>query len=335
MHGAAIPKLWLSPPSRLPRARWGCVAAALLAGGRAGAHADEPMAPHDLWRSWNLEPWLLVLFALAIALYARGLARLWARAGTHRGIARWQALCYGLGILLLLVALVSPLDPLGETLSAAHMVQHMLLIIAAPFLVLATPLPVYLWALPLSWRRALAGGARRPWFASAWRLLTRPLVAWVLYAAALWVWHAPVFYQAALEIRLLHDLEHFSFLATALLFWWVVLRTSARGTALALLFTTMLHGGQLAALMSFTPTPWYPAYAETTLAWGLTPLEDQQLAGLIMWVPGGLSYLLASLALLGLWLQRLERQPVPADAAAPKLAPSPGRTLPPQPQQEN
>lgn len=272
------------------------------------AHADQPPAPHDLWTMWNLEAWLLALLALTGGLYLRGLQRLWARAGSFRGIGVFQLASFGLGMALLLVALVSPVDALGEALSAAHMAQHMLLFFAAPFLVLAAPLPVFLWALPLRWRRGLGGESKQLWIAQPWRMLTTPMVAWLAYALALWLWHAPSFYQAALKQPLLHDLEHFSFLASALLFWWVVFRRAPRTTALGMLFTTMLHSGVLAALMTFSSRPWYAVYQATTASWGLTPLEDQQLAGLLMWVPGSIGYLLAGLGLVALWLQRLEAQ---------------------------
>lgn len=283
-------------------------AAVLLTSRPAAAHTEDvPLLPQDVWQSWTLDPWLLVLIGFAVALYAVGLRRLWGRAGASRGVKRWQPLCYGAGILFLLIALVSPLDRLAAELSSAHMVQHLLLVAAAaPLLVLAAPLPVYIWALPRSWRRSIGRGAQRPWVAVPWRLLTRPDAAWLLHALALWAWHMPPLYQAALSEPLLHELEHASFFATALLFWWVVFR-AAWGVDLALLFTTLAHSGILAALMTFAPAPWYPAYADSTSAWGLTPLEDQQLAGLIMWVPASLVYVAAAIVLLGLWLNRLDR----------------------------
>lgn len=272
------------------------------------AHADQPPAPHDLWTMWNVELWLLASLAFTAGLYLRGLRRLRTRAGNFRGASGFQLASFGLGMALLFVALISPVDALGEALTAAHMVQHMLLFFAAPFLVLAAPLPIFLWALPRRWRRGLGGESKQFWIAQPWRLLTTPMVAWLAYALALWLWHAPTFYQAALEKPLIHDLEHFSFLASALLFWWVVFRRAPRTTSLGMLFTTMLHSGVLAALMTFSSQPWYAVYQDTTASWGLTPLEDQQLAGLLMWVPGSIGYLLAGLGLVALWLQRLETQ---------------------------
>jgi putative membrane protein len=118
---------------------------------------------------------------------------------------------------------------------------------------------------------------------------------------AVWVWHAPVLYQATLGSELVHTLQHASFLVTALLFWWALLRGHegrvGRPASVIYLFTTAMHTSLLGALLTFSERLWYPLYDESTSAWGLTPLEDQQLAGLIMWVPAGLVYLIAALAL--------------------------------------
>jgi putative membrane protein len=209
-------------------------------------------------------------------------------------------------MLALFVALVSPLDALGTALFSAHMVQHMVLVlVAVPLLVLGAPQTGLLWALAEPRRRRLGA-----WWHCAtglrigWRALSRPLVVWLLHAAALWLWHLPRLYQAALTSELVHLAEHASFLGTALLFWWVLLGGSPRerlnpALGVLYLFSFALQGGLLGALMTFAPAPWYPAYTTTVAAWGLTPLEDQQLAGLIMWVPAGLVYLAAALVPLG------------------------------------
>jgi len=254
----------------------------------------------------NLNPLLLALLVTALVLYGLGLLRLWCRSRSGRAARTWQVMCYGAGLLVVTVALISPLDGMASELAAAHMVQHVMLIaVAAPLLVMASPLPVFLWALPASLRRQLRG-AGFVWISQAWTFLTTPFVAWALHATALWIWHAPALYQAALRDPRLHDLEHATLFGTALLFWWAVLRGGGKRSrpalAIGLLFTTTTHSGVLAALMTFSREPWYPAYAPTTARWGFTPLEDQQLAGLIMWVPTGFLYLLASLMLLAVWL---------------------------------
>ena len=274
----------------------------------AHAHDGRPLEPHDAWTAWELDPWVVVPLALLAVLYTAGLRRLWTRAGTGRGITRGMAAAHVAGWVTLALALVSPIHAMGEVLFSAHMVQHELLVaLAAPLLVLGRPGVVLAWGLPSRWRpragRLLASSPVR----ATWRFLTLPFVAFVLHAAALWLWHAPRLYERSLTSDLAHATQHASFLGTALLFWWSVLRPlhtrgeaarRARGAAAFSLFATMLHTGALGALLTFATSLWYPAYGATTAPWGLMPLEDQQLAGVVMWVPGGIAYLAATLALM-------------------------------------
>ena len=148
---------------------------------------------------------------------------------------------------------------------------------------------------------------------AVWGFFTDPVVAWGLHAIALWAWHVPSFFSAALEHEWIHVLQHTSFLVTALFFWWAALghdarRTQATGQAVALLFTTMLHTAALGALLSLAPTPWYAPYIPTSNALGVDPVDDQQLGGLVMWVPSGLAYVVAALVLLGRLLTRQGRE---------------------------
>lgn len=279
----------------------------------APAHAGRPLQPHDLWAAWSLDPLVLAALFAGGWLYARGVERMWRRAGAGRGVRRWQAGCFAAGWAALLLALVSPLHPLGEVLFSAHMAQHELLVaVAAPLLVLGRPLVPLLWAVPVPWRRAAGRWAKTRSVRAGWRALSAPLVAWLLHAAALWLWHLPAAYQAALRIPAVHAAQHAAFLGTGLLFWWALFHgrdgRMGYGAAVFYLFATAMHGGALGALLALSPTPWYPAYEGVTAAWGLTPLEDQQLAGLIMWIPGGLSYLVAGLALLAAWMRESERR---------------------------
>jgi putative membrane protein len=237
-------------------------------------------------------------------------------------------------VLVLLVALVSPLDPLGETLLTAHMVQHGLLIAAAPLLLLAgRPAAALPWALPLRPRRSLARAAPVRNLAASFAWMLAPLSAAALHGVALWLWHAPSLFEAALANRALHALEHVSFFATALLFWQslaIASRSLATvPTALAAAFTTLLHGGFLGALITFAPRLLYEWYDGRSAAWNLDPLSDQQLAGLVMWVPLGAVYLLGALALAAKLIgddnggQRVrERGHAGAGASAPSRASS-------------
>lgn len=295
----------------------------LLGVAPAWAHTGEPLAPHDLPGAWFDDPWALALIGLVSWLYARGCGKLWARAGMGRGIPRWRFWCYVAGIAALFVALATPLDPLGGSLFSAHMVQHELLIVlAAPLLVLGTPMVAFLWALPPPWRLPLGRWARRPPVRGLWRAVTHPLVAWSLHAGAIWIWHAPRLYEATLVSVPVHTLQHLSFFGTALLFWWPVLHPSPHrrlehGLAVLYLFTTAVHGSALGAFLSLSSRPLYPAYAEGVALWGLSLLEDQQLGGLIMWIPFGTVYTIAALALLGHWLERQEARALESPAVPP------------------
>jgi putative membrane protein len=260
------------------------------------------------WDRWSLEPWVLALLAASALLYAVGLRRLWRRAGRGRGVTPAQAYRFATGWMVLAIALVSPVDAVGGALFSAHMVQHeLLMVVAAPLLVCARPLEAWTWALAPRWRRLLGGFFHTRAWSGAWRVAVDPLGAWLIHAVVLWAWHIPSLFESALTHEGVHALQHASFLASALLFWWSVLAQPARaGAGLASLFTTMLHTGGLGALLTFAPTPWYPHYADT-LAYGLTPLEDQQLGGLVMWVPGGFAYFAFGLAIVARWLQPAPR----------------------------
>src|SRR6185312_16401994 len=177
---------------------------------------------------WNDEPWLAALLAASAILYGAGVARLWRRAGVGRGITRGAVARFVLGWLALVLALVSPLDALGETLFSVHMVQHeLLMVVAAPLLVLGRPLEAWAWSLPSPVVQALAGIGRARGLRPLWAAMTEPVGAWCLHALALWAWHAPVLFDAALADERIHIAQHASFLGTALLLWWAVL---GRGT---------------------------------------------------------------------------------------------------------
>ncbi|MDT7604479.1 MAG: putative rane protein, partial [Acidobacteriota bacterium] len=117
-------------------------------------------------------------------------------------------------------------------------------------------------------------------------------------------------FQATLRSEWVHTAQHLSFLVSALLFWWALVHgrqgLMGYGAGVLYMFTTMVHSGLLGALITFAGTVWYPAYGGLTASWGLTPLEDQQLGGLIMWIPAGLVYIVAGLALFAGWLRESE-----------------------------
>jgi putative membrane protein len=287
-----------------------------LAPSAAAAHDGAPPQPHDLWGRdiLHLEPVALLGIAVAGLVYGHGVRRLWRQAGRGRGVACRQASAFAVGLVVIAVALLSPLDRLAGALLWLHMVQHLLLIgVGAALVVLGAPATAIIWALPRRMRRGVGRWRRLPALHAASRMFTSLLTAWLLHAGALWLWHLPAPYQAALRHPALHAAEHAAFLGTALLFWWAVVHAGGRsgaghGAALIGVFTMALAGGVLGALMTFAGAPWYPAYAATAPAWGLTALEDQQIAGLVMWMPGGLVYALAAVLLVAAWLRAAERR---------------------------
>ena len=292
---------------------------ALLAAGPAAAHGPVLLRPETLWASWNLDPLVLLPLLIASWLYARGIRQLWMRAGRGRGVAYLHVSSFCLGLAVLLVALVSPLDRLGETLLSAHMAQHGLLVaVAPPLLLLGKPGVVFAWALPARRRRRVLHSALWRTFVDVSNALSRPLVAAVLHGLTLWAWHAPALFNAAIASYGVHVLEHASFFATALLFWRALLDTGSLrrvSAALGASFATLMHGGLLGGLIAMAPYPLYHWYLGRTVHWGLTPLEDQQLAGLLMWVPMGLVYLAACLFLASRLVAPHESRPRSAGTA--------------------
>ncbi|MBJ6127002.1 cytochrome c oxidase assembly protein [Microvirga splendida] len=270
---------------------------------QAFAHADgQAVSPDDLWHHWSTDPWVLVPLVVVSALYMRGVRNVWSRAGMGRGVSPAGVMLFAAGILCLLIALVSPLDALSGTLLTAHMVQHAILIaVAPPLLIASRPEAALTWSLSHSYRRGLG---RSPFLRSLSRrmaFLAGPIPGAVLHGLALWLWHAPALFEVALRSELVHTAEHMAFFGTALLFWRGIaaaLRSSSAAPAgIAAGFLTLLHGCFLSALITFSPRPLYVWYGESTMLWGLDPLADQQLAGLIMGAPLTLVYLLACLAL--------------------------------------
>lgn len=249
---------------------------------------------------WTLDPWVVAPLLACLALYGAGLAWLWRRAGVSRGISPGRAAAWLCGWLALAAALVAPLHWLGERLFTAHMIEHeVIMTVAAPLLVAGRPLAVAAWALPAGWPGAFAA-LRRPW-----RWLTGPLVSALLHATAIWAWHWPPLFEASVSGGWAHRLQHLSFLLTALLYWWSIFWRCQPAVAAASLFVTMLHTTLLGALLTFAPRVLYPMQTAQSGSWGLSALEDQQLAGAVMWGPGGAIYALVALGFLGRALRRL------------------------------
>jgi putative membrane protein len=268
------------------------------------AHPGRPPVPHDLWSTWNADPLVVVGLVVGAWLFWSGRRRARARRDPRR------AVFFALALLSLAIALLSPLDALAEALASAHMVQHLLLtLIAAPLLALSVPGATLLRGMPSVVRRTTGrwrGRLRLTPRNTAW--VRHPAAALLLYVGTLWFWHGAVPYDAALASGVVHGLSHATYLATGVLFWRVIV-DSARGRGISpglgvlLAFAAAMQSVFLSALLTFARSPWYSGYAETTAPWGLEQLTDQQLAGAVMWLPGGLVYLGTALALLVTWIR--------------------------------
>lgn len=272
----------------------------LTASSAAEAHGDEIHLAHSVW---TFDPWIVVPLFLSAALYGRGVLRLWSRASESRKMVQWRAAAFAVGWLALAGALVSPLHWLGERLLTFHMIEHeILMAISAPLMVIARPIGPLLWGLPKRLRSLTAKMMKTAPAQAAWKWTSGGTTSTLLHGLAIWVWHAPVFFDAAVANVAVHRLQHLSFFATALLFWWSVFWRSDRGVAAWHLFITMLHTSILGALMTLAPRFLYIARGDFVEGWGLTPLEDQQLAGLVMWIPAGTIYAGAALTLAAVWV---------------------------------
>jgi putative membrane protein len=271
----------------------------------------------NAFAQWTFDPAVIMALTAAAIFYTLGLADLWSKE-KGRGVRLWEAICFWTGWLSAALALLSPIHALSESLFFMHMTQHeILILVAAPLIVLGKPVFVCLKALPQSAAGNIARAVHSTPLKQIWLVVSAPLSAWLLHAAALWLWHIPGAFDAALRSNLIHAVQHISFFGSALLFWWAVMhhrhRQLSYGLAVLYMFTTAMHSGLLGALLTLSRTVWYPTYIhENTL--NLTPLEDQQLGGLIMWIPAGIVYVVAGLAFLAGWLRASEARVLRAEA---------------------
>jgi putative membrane protein len=280
------------------------------------AHEGAPPTPadFDLLSDWSARPGVAWPMLIAAGVYAIGLARVWRRAGVGHGISVARAGAFAGGLCVLVVALMSPLDAISSALFSVHMVQHLLLMLAAaPLLVLGTPEVALLWSLPPRWRGAVGrieNSLARSVAGRDERGGAGPVLAVALATGALWIWHMPQLYDLALRNDAVHTAEHTGYLVTSILFWATVLRLRGRerlgnGLRVFYVFAMALQGSILGALITFASRPLYAAYVTAPRAWGLEPLVDQQLAGLIMWVPPALLYMGVTAYLFVGWLKAI------------------------------
>ncbi|MBV9561442.1 MAG: cytochrome c oxidase assembly protein [Bradyrhizobium sp.] len=270
----------------------------------APAFAHGPGGPSER-AAWTFDPWVVVPLAVFGALYAAGAAALHQRSRSQSPVRFRRDIACLLGWASLAGALVSPLHWLGEQLFTFHMIEHeIVMAVSAPLIVFARPLGTLLWSLPRRRRVAIGRLLRSHPIRTAWDWLSRGRNATILHGIVIWAWHAPLLFDAAVTHVMLHRLQHLGFFATAVLFWWSVLRPNEAAAGAWHLFVTMLHTSALGAWMALAPRVLYQVQTAAAPAWGMTPLDDQQLAGVIMWVPAGTIYAGAALALLAIWISR-------------------------------
>lgn len=253
--------------------------------------------------AWSVEPAVTVPAAAAATLYWLGWKTLTRRMPERFSALRAIAFMAGLGTVV--VALCSPLDALGHRLLLAHMIQHMLLMLVAPPLLWAgAPMAPILLGMPRSVRRAVAMILGAAPIRRLTSFLAHPAVSWLAFVMAFWVWHVPALYQLALGEDAWHHVEHLCFFVTALLFWrpvilaWPARSPWPRWAMIPYLVLAEVQNAALAAFFTFSDRVIYPGYESTPPLWGLSALEDQSLAGVIMWVPGSLVFLLPLLWLI-------------------------------------
>jgi putative membrane protein len=258
--------------------------------------------------AWDVA--IVIMLAAIGALYFTGCRRLARRGAPVRWVERVP---FWLGWGALLAAIAPPIDALVVQLFSVHMAQHeLMMLVGAPLCMAGRPLPRLLIALPRLGRPTGATVLQSPLVKRGWRLLTTPVCAWALHGLTLWVWHLPALYQLAVRQEGVHALQHAMFVGTAMLFWWGVVYgrygRAGYGAATLFVFMTVVHSGILGAAITFATIALYPHYVAPSQARGIDPLEDQQLAGLIMWIPAGFVLTVLGIGLFAAWLAESDRR---------------------------
>ena len=286
----------------------------LIAGSNVAWAHGLPEPGSSPWLAWNAEPDAVMSLATALIWYGLGVWRLSTEAELGRVVTRARMTAYLAGLAVLAVALLSPVDTVGDELFWLHMVQHLLLtLVVPPLLVWSRPAVILMWAFPQQLRRRISRVWNRSGLGAVVRVLHAPALVWVLFTGTFIGWHLPGPFQLALDHRGVHEAEHLSFFVTALLFWTVVIAPSTRGrlgygARLLFLLTNGVLTGFPGALMVLAPRTLYPIQALRSPEWGLTGLEDQQIAGALMWVVGSFIYLAAGSLLFVRWLDTADAQ---------------------------
>jgi cytochrome c oxidase assembly factor CtaG len=269
------------------------------------------LAPNFWLTEWHWEPSILIGTAIIVGLYLYAIGPLRKRYYPTEQIKASKIVAFLPGMLLMFLALVSPLDELGDTyLFSAHMVQHLFLTIIGPPLLLLG-IPEWL-AKPLLHNRTVFRIAK---------ILTLPAVAFLIYNVDFWLWHAPPLYNATLENEGIHILEHLTFIGFGLLYWWPIFSPLKQGLPplsfggqILYLFLSGMPTVALGAGLTFLP-PLYAPYLTAPRIWGISAATDQQLGGLIMWIPGNILFIVIVSILFIRWMQEQEAKQIAKEAA--------------------
>lgn len=260
-----------------------------------------PPAPDTLWSRWNLDPILIACLIVCAAAYVFGNVK---AARTGQRIPRWRQTTFYIGWTIAAAALISPLCPLSVSLFAARVGQHMILaLIAAPLVAAGRPFALagLLWHRPIARQTAIA-----------------PLCASTMFAALIWFWHAPAPYVETFRSTFVYWSMHVTVFGAALWLWTSLIDAPPAGAPRVIVagLISTVQMGFLGALITFAPRPLYTPHLLTTVAWGLTPLQDQQLGGAIMWVPGCIVFFVISMLILWNDIVRAELAATPAKAVS-------------------
>ena len=275
--------------------------------------------------SWAWRPEIILTLGLAATIHLAGRWRLKQRTGRDSPmVSSWRTISYLSGLAVIWIALMSPIDVLSGQYFFMHMIQHLLLVmIAPPLLLLADPMPIMLWGLPAGLRleigRWLRPGAL---FRRIARAVTAPGLVWLYLVASVVGWHNPGAYNAALRSDLVHDLEHLSFFLPAVLYWWHVIgaaphihRRLSRGARIGYALAAVPPTAATGIVISFSGGPIYTYYETVPRLGAMTVLEDQMLGGTIMWIPGSMMYIVAALVLIAQIASEEERAQHPTGPA--------------------
>lgn len=274
-----------------------------------GSDAPAPTFPFVLL-AWRFDPLVVLGLLLAAVVYLWAVGRVNRAHPSNRQPAhRSWLFCAGLAAIGL--ALLSPIEAYEGALFSVHMVQHMLLeLVAAPLLLAGAPITLALRAAAPSLRRRLLAILQ----SRIVHAISFPVVAWLLFAAVNWGWHFSELYDQALENQALHYFQHATFLGAALLFWWPVIGADPspwrlpHPVRILYLFMALPQNSFLGVALLSAPTVLYPHYVTNARDWGLPPLEDQALGGMIMWVVGDLFFLAAMMGVVVLWMRHEDRR---------------------------